>query len=163
MSRILAGVGQLRFATNGSDALRLAHGVPPDLLILDAEMPGMSGFDLLKILKSDPLLVDVPVIFVTSHDESGFEVSALELGAADFIAKPFRPSPVLARVRTHLRIKHMADELRHTAGTDGLTEVANRRQFDDSLEREWLRAWRTGRPLALLMIDVDHFKLFNDR
>jgi diguanylate cyclase (GGDEF)-like protein len=162
MGRILASVGTLRFATNGSDALRLARDSAPDLILLDAEMPGMSGFELLKTLKVESSLADVPVIFITSHSEAGFEVSALDMGAADFIAKPLRSSRVLARVRTQLRVKHMADELRRTATTDGLTGVANRRQFDVSLEREWLRAKRSGEPVSLLMIDVDHFKMYND-
>jgi diguanylate cyclase (GGDEF)-like protein len=73
-----------------------------------------------------------------------------------------RASRVLARVRTQLRVKHMADELRRTATTDALTGVANRRQFDELLEREWMRAQRSGDPVSLLMIDVDHFKLYND-
>src|SRR6202789_1296224 len=162
MGRILAGVGQLRFATNGNDALRLARGSAPDLILLDAEMPGMSGFDLLRTLKAESSLAEVPVIFITSHNEAGFEVSALDMGAADFIAKPLRSSRVLARVRAQLRVKHMADELRRTATTDALTGVANRRQFDELLEREWLRARRSGEPVSLLMIDVDHFKLYND-
>jgi diguanylate cyclase (GGDEF)-like protein len=162
MSRILAGVGKLRFATNGSDALRLARESAPDLILLDAEMPGMSGFDLLKRLKAESSLAEVPVIFITSHNEAGFEVSALDMGAADFIAKPLRSSRVLARVRSQLRVKHMADELRRTATTDALTGVANRRQFDVLLEREWLRARRCDDPMSLLMIDVDHFKLYND-
>jgi diguanylate cyclase (GGDEF)-like protein len=114
-------------------------------------------------LKAESSLADVPVIFITSHSEAGFEVSALDMGAADFIAKPLKSSRVLARVRTQLRMKHMADELRRTATTDSLTGVANRRQFDESLEREWLRARRSGDPVSLLMIDVDHFKLYNDR
>jgi diguanylate cyclase (GGDEF)-like protein len=162
MGRILADVGNLRFATNGQDALRLARESAPDLILLDAEMPGMSGFELLKTLKAQSSLADVPVIFITSHIEAGFEVSALDMGAADFIAKPLKSSRVLARVRTQLRVKHMADELRRNATTDALTGVANRRQFDESLEREWLRARRSGEPVALLMIDVDHFKLYND-
>ena len=162
MGRILADVGQLRFATNGKDALRLARDSAPDLILLDAEMPGMSGFELLKALKAEYALSDVPVIFITSHAEVGFEVSALDLGAADFIAKPLRSSRVLARVRTQLRVKHMADELRRTATTDALTGVSNRRHFDELLECEWSRARRTGDPVALLMIDVDHFKLYND-
>jgi diguanylate cyclase (GGDEF)-like protein len=162
MGRILAGVGQLRFATNGNDALRLARESAPDLILLDAEMPGMSGFELLKMLKAESSLAEVPVIFITSHNEAGFEVSALDMGAADFIAKPLRSSRVLARVRAQLRVKHMADELRRTATTDALTGVANRRQFDELLEREWLRARRSGEPVSLLMIDVDHFKLYND-
>jgi diguanylate cyclase (GGDEF)-like protein len=163
MARILADVGQLRFATNGKDALRLAHESPPDLIMLDAEMPGMSGFELLRALKAESELADVPVIFITSHGEAGFETSALQLGAADFIAKPFRSSPVLARVKTHLRAKQMTDELRRAATTDTLTGVANRRLFDELIEREWLRARRAGDPVSLLLIDVDHFKLFNDR
>jgi diguanylate cyclase (GGDEF)-like protein len=162
MGRILAGVGKLRFASSGKDALRLARESAPDLILLDAEMPGMSGFELLRTLKGEFSLADVPVIFITSHSEAGFEVSALDMGAADFITKPLRASRVLARVRTQLRVKHMADELRRTATTDALTGVANRRQFDESLEREWARARRSGDPVSLLMIDVDHFKLYND-
>jgi diguanylate cyclase (GGDEF)-like protein len=162
MGRILTGVGQLRFATNGNDALRLARGSAPDLILLDAEMPGVSGFELLRMLKAESSLAEVPVIFITSHNQAGFEVSALDMGAADFIAKPLRPSRVMARVRAQLRVKHMADELRRTATTDALTGVANRRQFDELLEREWLRAQRSGDPVSLLMIDVDHFKLYND-
>src|SRR3984957_10727911 len=162
MGRILADVGKLRFATNGKDALRLARDAAPDLILLDAAMPGMSGFELLRTLKAESSLTDVPVIFITSHNEAGFEVSALDMGAADFIAKPLKPSRVLARVRTQLRVKHMADELRRPATTDVLTGVANRRHFDELLEREWLRARRSGDPVSLLMIDVDHFKLYND-
>jgi diguanylate cyclase (GGDEF)-like protein len=162
MGRILAGVGKLRFATNGQDALRLARDSIPDLILLDAEMPGMSGFELLKALKAEFLLAEVPVIFITSHSEGGFEVSALDMGAADFIAKPLRSSRVLARVRSQLRLKYMADELRRTATTDALTGVANRRQFDESIDREWLRARRAADPVSLLMIDVDRFKSYND-
>jgi len=162
MSRILAQEGQVRFATNGTDALRLARDAAPDLILLDAEMPGMSGFDLFKELKNEPLLADVPVIFITSHGEAGFEVTALDMGAADFITKPLRSSRVLARVRTQLRVKGMADRLRRTATTDALTGIANRRLFDETLEREWLRARRAGNAVSLLMIDVDHFKIYND-
>lgn len=160
---ILAPLAELRFATNGKDALRRARENVPDLILLDAEMPGMTGFQLLETLKSEPVLADVPVIFITGHTEAGFEVSALDLGAADFIAKPFRASLVLARVKTHLRLKRMSDELRRAARTDALTGLANRRVFDDCLEQEWLRARRTGDALSLLLVDVDHFKLFNDR
>jgi diguanylate cyclase (GGDEF)-like protein len=163
LGHILAGVGNLQFATSGEDALRMARKSAPDLILLDAEMLGMSGFQVLDSLRADPQLADVPVIFVTSHSEAGFEVSALEMGAADFISKPFKSSLVLARVKTHLRLKRMTDELRRIAATDSLTGLANRRQFDDSLEREWLSSLRAGDPIALLLIDIDHFKLYNDR
>ena len=163
LGTMLAGLGRLRFATSGKDALRLARDLPPDLILLDAEMPGMSGFQLMELLKAEPLLTDVPVIFITSHAETAFEVSALESGAADFIAKPFRSSRVTARVKTHLRVKRMADQLRRLASTDALTGVSNRRALDEALTHEWLRARRSGDPLALLLIDVDHFKRYNDR
>jgi diguanylate cyclase (GGDEF)-like protein len=163
LGRILATVGDLRFATNGEDALRLAEESPPDLILLDAEMQGMSGYRVMDSLKARPEMVDVPVIFVTGHAEPAFEVSAFEAGAADFIAKPFRAALVLARVTTQLRLKRMTDQLRMAAATDGLTGVANRRKFDAILEQEWQRARRGADPLSLLLIDVDHFKRYNDR
>jgi diguanylate cyclase (GGDEF)-like protein len=162
LGRILADVGDLRFATGGEDALGVAKEFLPDLMLLDAEMPGMSGFQLFDALRAVPVLADVPVIFVTSHSEPEFEVAGFELGAADFIAKPVSAPLVLARVKTQLRAKHLSDELRRIAKIDALTGVANRRRFDESLEREWRRAQRKGDALALLFIDVDHFKLFND-
>lgn len=163
MGRILKGQGQLQFATSGAQALRIAQACAPDVILLDAEMPGMSGFEVCRALKADAALSDVPVIFVTSHCEPATELSGLEMGAADFIAKPVSPALVLARVRTQLRVKGMVDELRRVSAVDSLTGVANRRSFNESLEREWLRARRNAEPMALLMIDVDHFKLYNDR
>jgi diguanylate cyclase (GGDEF)-like protein len=163
LGRILATAGDLRFATNGEDALRLAEESPPDLILLDAEMQGMSGYRVLDALKGRPEMADVPVIFVTGHAEPAFEVSAFEAGAADFIAKPFRAALVLARVTTQLRLKRMTDQLRVAAATDGLTGVANRRKFDAILEQEWQRSRRSADPLSLLLIDVDHFKRYNDR
>jgi diguanylate cyclase (GGDEF)-like protein len=162
MGQILADVGRLRFATNGAAALRQARAEAPDLILLDAEMPGMDGFDMCRTLKADPLLADVPVIFVTSHSAPEFELAGFELGAADFIAKPVSPPLVIARVRTQLRLKNLTDELRRVSAMDALTGVANRRRFDESLEREWTRTRRSATPLTLLMVDVDHFKLFND-
>jgi len=162
MGRVLAEEGALRFATNGQDALRLARAVVPDLILLDAEMPGMNGFELCVALKSEPELADVPVIFVTTHRDESFEVAGFSAGAVDFIAKPVNQQLVIVRVRSQLRIKRMADQLRHTATIDALTGIANRRRLDEMLEREWLRARRSRDPLALMLVDVDHFKLFND-
>jgi diguanylate cyclase (GGDEF)-like protein len=163
LARILGRSGTLRFATNGVDALRLARESVPDLMLLDAEMPGMSGFQVCKTIKADPALADVPIIFITSHGEAAVEVAGFEMGAADFIAKPVSAPLVLARVRTQLRFKKMADELRRIATVDVVTGIANRRRFDEALEREWRRGRRDGTPMSLLMIDIDHFKLFNDR
>ena len=153
----------VRFATNGADAMRLSREKPPDVILLDSEMPGENGFEFCARLKLEPLLHDVPVIFVTSHDDLEFETRALELGAADFLPKPISALRVELRVRLHLQLKQQLDQLRALASTDGLTGLANRRIADETLKREWRRAQRSGRPLSFLLIDVDYFKFFNDR
>lgn len=162
LGHILQGMGNLQFATTGSDALRLAQASVPDLVLLDSEMSGMSGFEVFRSFQADPELSEVPVIFITSHNEAKFEVACFDMGAADFISKPVVAPLVRARVKTQLRMKRMADTLRQIASTDALTGIANRRRFDEALKREWLLARRSGEPIALLMVDVDHFKLFND-
>ncbi|MCE9657481.1 MAG: diguanylate cyclase [Burkholderiales bacterium] len=163
MGRMLSGLGELRFATSGATALQQLRAAAPDLVLLDAEMPGMSGYDVCEAMKAEPALADIPVIFVTAHSDTDFELKGLEAGAVDFIAKPVSEALLLARVRTQLRIKHLTDELRNIASIDGLTGVVNRRGFEESLQREWLAAMRDGTPMSLLLIDVDHFKLYNDR
>jgi diguanylate cyclase (GGDEF)-like protein len=163
LSSILSGEGHIRFATNGTDAMRLARTHHPDIILLDAEMPGMSGFKVLEALKAESGLADVPVVFITSHGEAGFEVSALEMGAVDYIGKPFKSSIVLARVKTHLSQKRKADGLRRDSMTDSLTGIASSRYFDQALAREWLIARRAGEPMSLLIIDVDRFQAYNDR
>jgi DNA-binding response OmpR family regulator len=150
LGTILQEFGRLRFATSGQDALRMARQSVPDLILLDIEMPGMSGFDVCAAMKEMPLLMDVPIIFITSHEDDEHEVAGLALGAADFITKPPRAPQVVARVRMHLRMKQLADALRNAAYQDGLTQIANRRQFEETLHREWLRAQRVGSPTALL-------------
>ncbi len=162
LGSVLQGAGQLRFATSGAEALRLARHQTPDLVLLDVDMPGMTGFEVCSTMKDAPDLADVPVIFITSHGSPEHEVTGLELGASDFVTKPLRAPLVLARVRMHLRVKQMADALRSAAYIDGLTGVANRRQFDAALERESARARRARAALSLLMIDIDMFKKYND-
>ena len=163
MGRILSGVAQLRFAASGAAALLLARERLPDLVLLDAEMPEMSGYQVCEAMKADPALADLPVIFVTAHGGQDFELKGLEVGAVDFIAKPISAALLLARVKTQLRVKHLTDELRRIGTVDALTETLNRRSFDAALDREWRRGLRVGAPISLLMIDLDHFKLFSDR
>lgn len=163
LGKILNGIADMRFATNGEKALQMLDEYSPDLILLDAELPGMSGFKVFETLKKQPALKAVPVIFITSHHETGFEVSALNMGASDFIAKPFQSSLVLARVKSHLRAKRATDGLRRANAVDPLTGVSSRSQFDDSLQREWLRSLRNGDPMALMLIDVDHFKSYGER
>ncbi|MCO4093427.1 MAG: diguanylate cyclase [Acidovorax sp.] len=162
VARMLKGVARLRFATGGAEALELMRQERPDLVLLDAEMPGMSGYEVCEAIRADALLSTVPVVFLTGNGDTAAEVRGLEAGAVDFITKPVHEALLLARVRTQLRVKTLSDELRLMACTDGLTGVANRRHFDEMLNLEWVRNAREGTSLALLMVDVDHFKRYND-
>lgn len=163
LAGMLQGLGDLRFALSGAEAIRLALERPPDVMLVDAEMPAMSGFDLCATLHADPLMCDIPVIIVTSHVEVAFEVAGFAAGAADFIRKPPVADVVVARVRTQLRLKALSDTLRSSALKDGLTGLANRRCFDRDLRAELARARRSQTWLGLLMIDIDNFKKLNDR
>ncbi len=158
----LADYSHVRFARNGQDAVQSAQERPPDLILLDGSMPGENGFQVFKRLKAIDELRDVPVIFVTARDDVDFETQALQLGAADFLSKPVSALRVQLRVRLHLQLKRQLDRLRSLSTTDALTGIPNRRSFDERLTKEWNRAERSGFPLALLMVDVDFFKSFND-
>jgi diguanylate cyclase (GGDEF)-like protein len=160
--KALAEYGDVRFATNGADAFRVIQARVPDLILLDGDMPGENGFQLCERLKREEALRDVPVIFVTAHNDLHFETQALSIGAADFIPKPVSAPRVQLRVKLHLQLKHQIEQLRTLANTDALTQLANRRVLLDTLERECARAMRTGSPVSLLLIDVDFFKLYND-
>ena len=163
LARMLNGLGELRFALSGEDALRLARESPPDLVLIDAEMPGLSGLEVCAALHADARLADVPVIIITGHTDVAVEVAGFAAGASDFIRKPPVAEVVAARVRTQLRLKALGDALRASALTDGLTGLANRRRFDQDLRVECERARRSHESLALLLVDVDHFKRYNDR
>jgi len=102
------------------------------------------------------------VIFVTALKSPEDETRALGAGAADFISKPVNAAVVRARVRTQLTVKRQRDALRALILTDGLTGAANRRAFDERLDAEWRRCGRAGLPVALILVDIDHFKLYND-
>jgi diguanylate cyclase (GGDEF)-like protein len=163
IGRILDGVSELLFATTGEKAIELVQDAKPDLILLDAQLPGISGFKVFDTLRSQPDVAGVPIIFISCHNESGFEVSALNMGAADYIAKPFSSSKLLARVRTQLRMKHASDELQQALGTDALTGIAGRRKFDEALDREWHRGLRVGDPLTLMLLEVDDFAAFTEQ
>jgi diguanylate cyclase (GGDEF)-like protein len=161
LSKALHGMGSIHFAKGGHEALRLAHTEAIDLILLDAEMPLMNGFQVCEALKADPELAHIPVIFVTSHAEQEIEEASMAMGAADFIAKPIRPVIVAARVATQIRLKRATDDLRHLALSDSVTGLPNRRAFDDALAREWGSSRRRSEPLSLLMIGIDDFRAYN--
>lgn len=150
-------------ATGGAQALDYCRRTPPDLILLDVVMPEMGGLEVCRQLKANVATADIPIIFVTAQSDPADETRALEAGGVDFITKPVNPAVVRARVKTHLTLKAQGDLLRTLAFVDGLTGVANRRRFDEALEAEWRHCRRSGSPLTLLMIDIDHFKHYNDR
>lgn len=150
-------------ATSGAQALEFCHTqTPPDLILLDILMPEMDGLEVCSRLKADASLMEIPVIFVTAQSSPSEETAALEAGGVDFITKPVTPAVVRARVKTHLTLKAQSDFLRSLAFIDGLTGIANRRHFEEALAVEWRSAQRRQQSLALLMIDVDNFKRYND-
>lgn len=149
-------------AMSGEQALQLCRTVSPDVVLLDVCMDGLDGHEVCRRLKSDPQTKNIPIIFVTGRGAEEDEVRGLELGAVDFIVKPINPVIVRARVNTHLTLKRQNDILRSLALLDGLTGVANRRNFDEQLERSWQQSLREQTALSVIMIDVDYFKRYND-
>ncbi len=160
--QVFAADYQVFMATSGLQALGLCRDKQPDLVLLDIQMPGMDGFEVCRRIKADAALQDLPVVFVTAHSEPQTETQGLEVGAVDFISKPFNPAVVRARVKTHLTLKFQGDLLRQMVFIDGLTGAYNRRFFDERLELEFQRARRSGQQLSLMIVDVDYFKRFND-
>jgi diguanylate cyclase (GGDEF)-like protein len=161
LSHILSEFTPLRFATSGRLALRLARETVPDLVLLDVDMPELSGFEVCKQFKSDATLAQVPIIFITSHESPQLETFGLQLGAVDFISKPPHASLVLARVRTYQRLKMLSDTLRSAVKMDFLTGALTRHQLEKALTQEWLRARRSAAPLVLLLMDIDNFGAYN--
>lgn len=157
------------FATNGEQALSRMNTALPDLVLLDLMMPEMDGFQVCENLRTNPDRREIPIIFLTASQEKKHLLQAFDRGAVDYITKPFNPPELLARVKTHLELKHTRDELKKAvaeleklATTDSLTGIANRRSLLLMGENEFLRARRYNRQLSVLMLDVDRFKQIND-
>ncbi|MBU0661717.1 diguanylate cyclase [Patescibacteria group bacterium] len=149
-------------AKDGKQALERAMSNPPDLILLDIMMPEMDGYEACRNLKENEQTKDIPVIFITAMKEEGNEVKGFDLGAVDYITKPFQAAIVMARVKTQLKMKWQADMLRKMASIDGLTEIPNRQKFEEVFDREWRRAVRKKTPLSVLLMDIDFFKQYND-
>jgi len=162
LNLLLGAEHEIVSAASGEEVVELALSETPDLVVLDALIPGLDGFEACARLKGDSRTADIPVIFITKLEEETDEARALQLGAVDFISKPISPAAVRARVRNCLDLKRQRDLLGRLSYTDWLTGIANRRRLDAALDQEWRRAARAHRPLSLLLLDVDHFKRFND-
>ncbi|CAK0762709.1 two-component system, chemotaxis family, response regulator WspR [Gammaproteobacteria bacterium] len=153
---------RILLALSGADTLRMAETQEPDLILLDIVMADVDGFTVCRRLKENPLIKDIPVIFVTAMNEVDDEAKGLEMGAIDYITKPIQPIIVRNRVRNHLELKAQRDTLRSLSVIDGLTGITNRRGFDDALKREWRRAMQNKSTISLAIADIDHFKAYND-
>ncbi len=177
LSQTLKEVGlKVRVSMDGESALEQVADEAPDLILLDIQMPGIDGFETCRRLKENHLTSDIPVIFITANNGTENIVKGLSLGAVDYIIKPFQKEEVLARVQVHLRLRLLARKVQEQAialqianhrleqlvNLDGLTQVANRRRFDEYLEKEWQRLAREQEPLSLILCDIDYFKRYND-
>jgi diguanylate cyclase (GGDEF)-like protein len=153
---------EILFAANGKDAVEIATDNQPDIILLDVVMPDMDGYEVCAMLKANRKTQDIPVIFVTAMNQEEDESKGLNAGGIDYITKPIRSSIVTARVRNHLELKRYRDHLKVLSSLDGLTGIANRRKLDEVLDYEWRRARRSQIPIALILMDIDYFKPYND-
>lgn len=181
---------KVRSVANGQMALREAQSAPPDLILLDINMPQLNGYEVCSLLKAAKFTSDIPVIFISTLDEVWDKVRAFAVGGADYITKPFQLAEVIARVEYQLTIrrlqKHFTEqnaklqreiqerhrveaallqanqELKRLANLDSLTMIPNRRRFNECLHLEWRRLLREQASLCLILCDVDYFKLYND-
>jgi len=163
-----SGYDLVEFAT-GEDARRQMHTTPWDLAILDRRLPDMDGVVLCHELKSDPALRTSYIIMLTGEADQEDKVEGLDLGADDYITKPFQPAELLARIRAAKRIVDLQKELLETnkrlellSITDGLTKLYNHRYFQDEMARAFEESQRYQRPLSMAIIDIDFFKKIND-
>jgi diguanylate cyclase (GGDEF)-like protein len=149
-------------AKSGQQALKIVKKQQPTLILLDVVMSEMDGFEVIRHLKSNEHTHAIPVIFITGLSDVENEVKGFKLGACDYISKPFHPVIVNYRVKLHLDLVRQRTMLENLAHIDPLTSLGNRRMFDHALEKEWAAAKRNKDPIAILMIDIDFFKSYND-
>ncbi|MEO5833368.1 MAG: diguanylate cyclase [Nakamurella sp.] len=156
-------------AVDGTAALEQCRTLRPDVVLLDIEMPGLDGYEVLQRLKADPVLTDIPVVFLTSRTDTADIVAGLRGGAHDYLKKPFEPAELLARVGSAVHVKQLQDqlwernaELNRMSRTDSLTGLFNRWHLQDELSRQRQTAHRHHEPLAVVLFDIDHFKHVND-
>lgn len=156
-------------AEDGLDGFKKLLSESIDMILCDLEMPRMDGFKFLGMMKSRPELQNIPVIILTGMNDRIQKIKGLENGACDYITKPFDPEELVARVKVHLKIKKLQDDLKKSnellhdlSITDFLTGLYNRRYLIESLNREIVRADRKDGSLSLIVIDIDHFKRVND-
>lgn len=148
---------------SGKEALSICNSNdPPDLILLDIIMPEIDGYEICRRLSRGTKTKDIPVIFLTSLTAARDIEFGLTLGAIDYITKPFSIPIIKAKIKNHLAVKYYQDTLKINTDVDQLTQIANRRRFDDTMTLEIKKAKRTGTILSVLLLDIDHFKFYND-
>ncbi len=173
----------VRVATNGTQAIELVQLDLPDLILLDVMMPDMDGYQVCQQLKADPHTRPVPIIFLSALDMAEDKLKAFQVGGADYVTKPFHTVEVLARVQAHLaeyrgktllqqmneqlqdqlrEIQALQDRLREQAIRDALTGLFNRHYLQEMLDHHVANAQRETSLLSVAIIDIDHFKQWND-
>jgi diguanylate cyclase (GGDEF)-like protein len=163
LNNLLKDEYEIKIAKNGQKAIEIAlSDVQIDLILLDIMMPNLDGYEVCKILKNSEQTKNIPIIFVTAKDSQEDEEYGLNLGAIDYITKPFKKTIVKLRVRNQIELKLKSDALEELSMYDGLTHIPNRRYFDEMFERKYKEALRQNEGLTVIMIDIDFFKLYND-
>lgn len=149
-------------ANTAKDIVQLCQQTSPDVIILDIDMPEVTGFEACKMLKDDSSTSQIPIIFLSAKTSTDEKVKGLDIGAIDYVTKPFDPVELRARVRSAFRTKYLLALLEQKARVDGLTGLYNRAFFNDRIEEELDRARRYNGSLGLILFDVDRFKRIND-
>lgn len=149
-------------AYSGAEGLIAAERMQPSLITLDLNMDGMDGFEVLRQLKAKPVTQQIPVIILSTQASREDKVKAFDLGAVDYVAKPFEFTELRVRVRSAIRVHQLVQMLAQKAKVDGLTGLWNRAFFDGRWAEEFARASRYGQPLSVMLIDCDRFKSIND-
>lgn len=177
VGRILSDAGyETTFATRGGQVMQRVEQAQPDLILLDLMMPDMSGITVCQQLQAHPDYQTIPVIFLTASQAQEHVLEAFKIGAVDYVTKPFQRLELLARIKTHLLLKHTTDRLKQTSEElkvalekaerlsqiDPLTNISNRRYFFEQAELEHMRSQRYDLIFSVLMVDIDHFKAIND-
>ena len=149
-------------ALTARDGLHKARTLQPDLIILDLNMPELNGFELCQLLQADPNTALIPIIFLTAEDDIKTKVKGLDLGAVDYVTKPFNVAELRARFRAVLRTKRHQDLLTTHAQIDTLTGLWNRAHFDQQLSKIFPAERYNGQLVCIALLDLDHFKKIND-
>ena len=160
---LLKDTYEVKIAKSGTKALEILESPNDiDLILLDIEMPDINGYDVCKRIKNNETIKNIPIIFITGRTSQEDEEYGLNLGAIDYITKPFNKAIVKLRIKNYLNLKIKNDILEKLSMYDGLTNIRNRRFFDETFEKTFSEIKRDKKSLAVLMIDIDFFKPYND-